>query len=200
MRMTLMLPAILAAVFCALPLRAEPQALTLQQAIDKTLQHNPQLHQFKFTQQRLFAERDLQSLKPGYQLGVELENVAGTGEARGLAGAELTIALSSVIELDNKAQWRAAVVDARLNTLEWQQQAQTLDVLAELTRNYINLLASQQELTLTEEAVALSEALLQSAEKRAASGALSDAEIMRAKAQLAQVQIGRDALRSEERR
>ena len=36
MRMTLMLPAILAAVFCALPLRAEPQALTLQQAIDKT--------------------------------------------------------------------------------------------------------------------------------------------------------------------
>ena len=50
MRMTLMLPAILAAVFCALPLRAEPQALTLQQAIDKTLQHNPQLHQFKFTQ------------------------------------------------------------------------------------------------------------------------------------------------------
>ncbi len=123
MRMTLMLPAILAAVFCALPLRAEPQALTLQQAIDKTLQHNPQLHQFKFTQQRLFAERDLQSLKPGYQLGVELENVAGTGEARGLAGAELTIALSSVIELDNKAQWRAAVVDARLNTLEWQQQA-----------------------------------------------------------------------------
>ena len=194
MRMTLMLPAILAAVFCALPLRAEPQALTLQQAIDKTLQHNPQLHQFKFTQQRLLAEREVQSLKPGYQLGVDLENVAGTGEARGLAGAELTVALSSVIELDNKAQWRAAVVDARLNTLEWQQQAQTLDVLAELTRNYINLLASQQELTLTEEAVELSEALLQSAEKRAASGALSDAEIMRAKAQLAQVQIGRDAL------
>ena len=37
MRMTLMLPAILAAVFCALPLRAEPQALTLQQAIDKVI-------------------------------------------------------------------------------------------------------------------------------------------------------------------
>lgn len=194
MRMTLMLSVLLTATFCVYPLRAEPQALTLQQAIDKTLQHNPQLHQFKFTQQRLLAEREVQSLKPGYKLGVELENVAGTGGARGLAGAELTVALSSVIELDDKPQWRAAVVDAKLNTLGLERQAHTLDVLGALTRAYINLLATQQELALTDEAVALSDALLQSVKKRAASGALSDAEVMRATAQLTQAKIGRDAL------
>ena len=40
------------------------QALTLQTAIERTLQQNPQLHQFEFASQRLASERETSDLKP----------------------------------------------------------------------------------------------------------------------------------------
>ena len=171
------------------------QALTLKTAVEKTLQQNPQLHQFDFTHQRLLSERETSDLKPAYQLGMELENFAGTGEARGFDSAELTVALSSVIELGSKRLSRVALVDASLDTFELERQAHTLDVLGDLTSTFIQLLATQQELELAAEAVVLSEALFNTVQKRARHGVISDAEVMRAKAMLTQSKIQQDNLR-----
>ncbi len=170
------------------------QALTLQTAIERTLQQNPQLHRFEFVRQRLVSERETSDLKPAYQLGVELENFADTGEVSSDT-AELTVALSSVIELGDKRQSRVALANARLNTLELERQTHTLDVLGELTSNFIQLMSTQQELELATEAVTLSESLHNTVKQRARSGAASDAEVMRAKAMLTQSNIRQDNLR-----
>lgn len=172
-----------------------PRSLTLQTAIERTLQQNPQLHQFEFARQRLVSERETSDLKPAYQLGVELENVAGTGEAASFDNAELTVALSSVIEFDGKRQSRVAVANARLDAFELERQAQTLDVLGELTSSFVQLLATQQELKLAAETVALSESLHNTVQKRAHSGAASDAEVMRARAMFTQSNIQQENLR-----
>ena len=171
------------------------QALTLQTAIERTLQQNPQLHQFEFASQRLASERETSDLKPAYQLGVELENFAGTGEVSSFDSAELTVALSSVIELGDKRQSRVALANARMNTLELERQAQTLDVLGELTGSFIQLMSTQQELKLAAEAVELSKSLHNTVKNRAHSGAISDAEVMRAKAMLTQSNIQQENLR-----
>lgn len=169
--------------------------LTLEFAVKKTLQQNPQLHQFEFTRQRLLAKRDTLELNPAYHLGMELENFAGTGDTNALDRSELTVALSSVIELGDKRSSRVAVADARLNKFELEQQAQTLDILGELTSTYVLLLSTQQKLKLADEDILLTELLFDTVRKRAAQGAASDADVMRAKATLTQSKIQQESLR-----
>ena len=118
-------------------------ALTLEDAITRTLKSNPQLYQYRFRQQSLIAQRESSSLSPALQLGLEVENIAGSGEFNGVDSAETTLALSSVIELGAKARSRVAVIDARTDRLNFERQAATLDVLGELTATFIRSLSTQ---------------------------------------------------------
>lgn len=163
--------------------------LTLEHAVEKTLQHNPQLYQFDFIRQRLQQDQQTAQLKPAYELGLDLENIAGTGDLSGLDHGEITVALSSVIELGGKKTTRQNVAQSQLNKFELDRQVKTLDLLGDLTSNFILVLSVQHELMLAREAERLSEALLNTVRKRAQSGAASDAEVMRAKAMLTLLNI-----------
>lgn len=164
-------------------------SLSLNEAIKRTLQQNPQLHQFGFNKEVIIAERNLSDLSPGYDINIDVENFAGSGDANGFDNAELTVALSSSIELGNKRASRLAVSDAKLYTHEIQRQALTLDVLGNLTQHFIEVLTTQEESMLALEDVALSKSLHSIVKKKAERGAASDAEVMRTKAMLAQSNI-----------
>ena len=164
-------------------------ALALEEAIARTLKSNPQLYQYRFREQSLAAQRETSSLSPAMQLGLEVENIAGSGEFNGVDSAETTLALSSVIELGGKARSRVGLVDARTDRLDFERQAATLDVLGELTALFIRCRSTQENIHLAEEVVALSVQMLKTVEKRAAKGAAPEAEVMRAKAALARASI-----------
>ena len=166
-------------------------------AVSITLQQNPRLYQFGFTRQSLLAEREFNELAPGYELGVELENFAGTGNTSDFDNAEITVAISSVIELGDKRQSRTAVVDARLDQAELERQAQTLDILGDLTGAFIRLLSAQEEQGLAAEAVVLSEALYKTVQRRAKRGAASDADVFRAKSTMTQSRLREQGMRHE---
>jgi cobalt-zinc-cadmium efflux system outer membrane protein len=70
----------------------------LDSAIKRTLTNNPQLHEFDFTQLMVASEAKTAALKPGYAVGVEVENFLGSGEVTGIKELELTLTLSTVIE------------------------------------------------------------------------------------------------------
>lgn len=177
--------------------RAVEQSLTLQVAIQKTLLQNPQLHQFNAVRDRLIAERHISGLKPGYELGMELDNVLGTGENQAFKNTELTVALSSAIELGNKRQSRVSIVNAKLDEHETKKQAQTLDVLGQVTNTFILVLTTQEELRLSIEEVSLAKKLLQTIQLRAKRGAVSNAEVMRAKAMLARAELRQKNINSK---
>jgi cobalt-zinc-cadmium efflux system outer membrane protein len=170
--------------------------LTLEDAITRTLKNNPQLYQYRFRQQSLLAQRESSSLSPAMNLGLVVENIAGSGEFNGVDSAETTLALSSVIELGAKARSRVAVIDARTDRLNFERQAATLDVLGELTTTFIRSLSTQENIALAMEAVALSEQMLKTVKQRASKGAAPEAEVMRAKAALTRTSIRLQALRS----
>ncbi len=184
--------AVLACCFTSpLTLQAATQspALSLEKAIEWTLEKNPRLHQFKFVRQGILGQRETGALSPGYELGLEVENAAGSGAMNGLDAAEVTLSLSSVIELGDKLKSRLSVADAGLDVFEVNRQAQTLDVLGELTSDFILGLTTQNQLNLSAEAVSLSEALHKKVSERAQRGAASDAEVMRARAMVTQSRI-----------
>lgn len=163
--------------------------LNLNQALRLTLENNPQLYQFKFTEAILKAQRQTSSLRPGLEIGAEVENFAGSGETQGLDAAETTVALSSVIELGGKRQARLSLADSRLDQYTWERQAATLDVLGELTTAFIEGLLTQANVELAKESLALSQTLLKTVKSKAAKGAISDAEVMRARASLFRAEI-----------
>jgi outer membrane protein, heavy metal efflux system len=178
-------------VLCLIPIGVQAEnmsaPLSLSEAIQRTLQHNPELHQFRLIRQQLHGEKLISALKPSYQLNVQAENLAGTKTDSD--SAEFTLALSSVIELGNKRKARLAASKAGLDAFEYEQQAVTLDVLGNLTTDFISALTTREQQKLAAEAVVFGQSLLAVVRKRAESGAASDVEVLRAKAVLAQAEI-----------
>lgn len=171
--------------------------LTLQEAITRTLQHNPELYQYRLSRDVLDAEKQISTQKPAVAVELVLENFAGTGEIQGFDSAELTVALSSVIELGGKRRARMASVGAKRDQADWQQQAATLDVLGALTAQYLEALATQANITLAEESLRLAQSVIRTVESRSARGASPEAEVMRARASVVRAELRLSALQEQ---
>lgn len=163
--------------------------LTLQQALELTLEQHPSLDVFQIRQKALDGEQSTASQNPGYQLGVELEKFAGNGEFSGVDNAELTVSLSSAVELGGKLDARLGIVKSQRTYLETQKELQALELLSETTRRYINLLTAQERVKLAEESLQLAKEAFQVAKRRASLGATMKAEVKRAQASLAQAEL-----------
>lgn len=163
--------------------------LSLRDAITATLAKNPQLSSFQFRRQVVEGEIQTAALKPALRVDTTLENVAGSGEYKGTQSAEFTLALSSVIELGNKRDARTDVATERQQELAAQQQIVELDLLAEVTRRFIEAAAAQQHLKLQQTTVTLATETAQSIKKRVDVGNTPDAELARAQANLSRMAI-----------
>lgn len=120
--------------------------LNLQQALKMTLDSNPELELFQYQFKELEGAMTTASVKPSYQLGVELENFSGNGEYSGLDNSELTVSLSSAIELGGKLDARQQVVTANNDYLGTQKRLKTLELLSETTKRYLEVLAAQERI------------------------------------------------------
>ncbi|MDO8272026.1 MAG: TolC family protein [Gammaproteobacteria bacterium] len=163
--------------------------LSLESAIERTLSQNPRLRVFEFRDEALRGQADTAALNPPLEIGADIENINGTGSLTGINGAELTISLSSVIELGDKRQARVAAVGARRGQLDAERQIDALDLLGEVTRRYIGVLVAQEKLSLAQDAESLARETIQSVETRAAAAATPDAEVLRAQAALSQAEL-----------
>lgn len=163
--------------------------LTLAEAIKKTLNQNPSLNVFPLREQGLQAERETAQLSPAYRVGAELENVAGTGQLSGTQSAELTVSLSSVLELGGKKQARVSVVDQKLALSRIKQQIASLDLLSTVTKNYIQLLIDKQRIQLAEEQVSLAQATADEVNKRVRAAIAPKADYARAVAAVEQASL-----------
>jgi cobalt-zinc-cadmium efflux system outer membrane protein len=159
--------------------------LTLESAIKRTLINNPQLHEFDFKQQINIGKATTAALEPSYAVGVELENFLGSGDVAGIKNLELTLTLSSVIELSDKLVARKNVSDVKQQMLIVQKQLRTLDILAEVMRRYIDVLAEQETLHAVNDAEQLARYTYQAVTQRVKAGASPILEQKRAEAALA---------------
>jgi len=163
--------------------------ITLQRAIQRTLANAPALHEFTFRQQAIEGEIKTASLKPALNAGIDVENFLGSGDVSGIKGTELTLTLSSVIEFGSKLSSRTTIASTQSTFVEAQKQVRTLDVLAEVTRRYIDVLAQQALLDAKKEAESLARYTYQAVTKRVDAGASPAFERKRAAAALARARL-----------
>ncbi|WP_434241755.1 TolC family protein [Alteromonas macleodii] len=165
------------------------ETLTLEDAIRLTLANNPSLYEFKFKQRVIDGESKTAALKPALNAGVELENFLGTGKVSGLKELEVTLTLSSVLQLNDKPAARLNVLSERRIQQDVEKRILTLDILGELNRRYIKVLVLQANLDVIKDAEALALYTLNAVTKRVEAGASPLLEQKRAQAALAQAKL-----------
>lgn len=163
--------------------------LTLDDTLLQVLQHNPSLRVFEVRMRGLEGRSQSARLRPELVLEAEVENIAGQGEFSGLNATEQTLALSSVLELGGERKARVAVASAQVSRLKAEREATALEVLGGATQVFIAALSAQRQLELAEDAVGLAQTTYRTVQRRAQAGAAPDAEVLRAKADLAQARL-----------
>ncbi len=186
--------ALVAIVFCTLDAQAQIQTqaekyLTLEDAIRYGLQRNPQLMGYEFRVKALQGEQQTAALKPQMRASAHIENIAGSGDFTGTDSAELTLSLSSVIELNEQRDARIGLVTARQQQLESSQRLLTLDVLTQLTQQFIVLAATQEKLKLLQQTQLLAQENFNALNENRQAGRTSEVELLRAKAALAKADL-----------
>lgn len=163
--------------------------ISLATAINLMLKQNPSLQIFELRKRSLEGTKYTAGLSPEFEMGLEAENFLGSKPYTAFDQSELTVSVSSVIELGGKKDARKNYVSTKYGLLDAQRKIKSLDLISELTDAFIDALATQARIKLAEESVRLSEDIYESVKRKAKAGAISDVEVKRSYASLKQAQL-----------
>lgn len=140
---------------------SEPRGpITLAQALDTALKNNPELAASRYELTAAQARIIQAGLRLNPELALELENFAGSGDTRGTDALETTLAFSQVVELGGKRSLRRSVAEADRDLVTLELRARQLDLLADVTRRYIDVVTAQERARFAEENAALAQRTL----------------------------------------
>lgn len=171
--------------------------LTLDDAFQRVANTHPNLRLFGNRRDVLEAELDRASLRPALVAGASVENAFGTGEASGLDGAEITLSLASVLERGGKLDARRTLAQSRIDALAVEREAQRLDLLAEVARRYLAIVAAQRQTGIAQFDIEQRERTVAEARKRLQAGASPESVVLTAQAALARAEL--DKARAQQR-
>ncbi len=175
---------------------ADGSAVSLNDAIARTLERSPVLVAFDY-QIEAQEGRALQSgLRPNPELRVSVEDALGTGALEGFDLAETTLSLAWVLER-GKRERRVDAARAGVSLLEVDAEIRRLDAAAETARRFLDSLAIQERLVLSDDAIRLAEQTVTNVGQRVRAGRTPEADLARAEAELARVRLDREDLGHE---
>jgi cobalt-zinc-cadmium efflux system outer membrane protein len=180
--------------------QTDGKPVALAEALNLTLERNPTLATFPYRLRAADADRLQAALRPQPTLTLEAENLAGKAPADGVNGAELTLALSQVIELGGKRRERMAVASLARDDSRLAYEQARLDILGEAVSRYILLATLQEQVELAQRSLALTRQSESAARQRVRAGAAPQADLTRltlasqqADIALQRAQVERDA-------
>ena len=183
--------AALVVLLCAvLPARGTAR-ISLNDAFDRVAKSHPDLRLFDPRAEGLTAELDRASLRPALIVGTSVENAFGTGAASGLDGAELTLTLASVLERGGKLDARRVLANSRIDALAVERETRRLDLLAEVARRYLALVAAQKQGEIAQLDIGQRQRTLAAARVRLQAGASPESVVLTAQAALARAELDR---------
>lgn len=175
-------------LFASIPAAASGP-LRLADALARALRESPQLEMFSYSIRAAEAERVQAGLLPNPELGLQLEDLAGTGQVSGVRGLEATLMLSQLLELGGKRQKRELAAARNVGLIEADYDIVRLDVLAEVARRYVHVGRDELLLEVAESAVQLAAQNRGVVEKRVAAARAMRTELSRAEIELARARL-----------
>jgi cobalt-zinc-cadmium efflux system outer membrane protein len=163
-------------------------SLVLRQAVDRALERNLDLAAFDYEIQAQQGVLQQARARPSPEVGLLLENAAGSGRRSGFDAAETTLSLGFLIERGARER-RIDVATAGDELLAVEKRIQRLDVAAETARRFVTLLERQQALDDARAASKLVEETVKAVQARVRAAKVPEAEEGRASAQLARARL-----------
>jgi len=176
---------------------ASPESMTLDSAMARVLERHPDLKLAGFTEQSLRAAMDTAAQRPPLTAGVLVENALGTGNASGFKNAQVTLSLASVLERGGKREARQALASTRLDAVAFSREAKRLDLLAEVARRYLDVVAAQAEAEIAAIDIEQRTRTVAAATKRVQAGASPESARLTAEAMRARAELDRNRGRRE---
>lgn len=171
--------------------------ITLRQALSIALIRNPELRAFSWEARAREAQTLQAGLPPNPEISFELEDFGGTGSVEGFDGTETTILLSQLIPLGGKLSKRKKVASLNSKLGSWDYETVRLNVLTQTTINYLNVLASQDQLALELELVSLAEKVHTTVSELVQAGEISPIQEKRSQVVLSQTKINLERSKRE---
>jgi len=191
------------AVFSALTLCADEAAplrtLTVEECLSRVAERSPDLKAGAYRTEAAASRAKQAALRPNPRLETEVENVAGTGDARGFQAAESTVSLVQEIEWGGKRQSRTAAAEAEADASRAGEAALRHAALFEARRAVLAVLLSQEKLRLGEETLALVRETESGVLAREQAGKATAVDAERARAERLRAELDVQASRTEQR-
>jgi cobalt-zinc-cadmium efflux system outer membrane protein len=163
--------------------------ITLRDAVANALLYNPKLKAFSLDIRSAEARKLQAGLLPNPEIDVEIEEVGGTGERAGFDSSETSIQIGQLIELADKRSKRTHLADIEKDLAELDFKSKRLDVMSDAAKAFIDVLAAQEQLTLSKELADLSEKAYSTVAERVKAGQDSPIEETKAKIALSNTRI-----------
>ena len=163
--------------------------LTLDDAFVRVARTHPDLRLFGARSETLLAERDVAMLRPPLRVGLEVENVLGSGESRGVQQADATLTLAGVLERGGKLDARRTLAQARIDALAVQRETQRFDLLADVARRYLAVAGAHAQRRIAEQDIAQRRRTVAAARQRLQAGASPESVVLTAQAALARAEL-----------
>lgn len=173
----------------SLPIVEEPTGvLVLSQALALALTQNPELSAFSWEIRAQEAATLQAGLLPNPTFNANASNF-GNRVLQGFDGNAVTLELSQLIELGGKRSARIEAAALTKQLADWDYEAKRADVLTQVTQAFIDVLATQQRLALTQQTHDLANQTTVTTAARVQAGKVSPVEETKAKVARASVQI-----------
>ena len=155
--------------------------LTQPRAIALALASNPELV-ISACELNAADGRVLQAgLLPNPELGIEVENFAGSGSRSSFDQAETTLQVSQLFELGGKRAKRIVMAGLDRNLRTWDLEAKRLDVITETRKAFVGVLAAQRRHVLASDLASLANEVARVVAARVKAGRVSPVEETRAR-------------------
>ena len=171
--------------------------LTIEMAVNKTIEHNPELKVLKKNIAANKAVKLQSGLMPNPEFGLEAENIFGNNDFSGFRGSEITASISQNILLAGKISKLEKIADADISLSEWDYEAKRLEIITNIRKSFINALGVQKLIEKNKGLINISNEFVDNLKKRVRKGKISPAEVSRAQIVLSLLQIEINKLESE---
>jgi len=162
--------------------------LILSQALALALTQNPELSAFSWESRAQEAATLQAGLFPNPTFNANASNF-GNRVIQGFDGDVVTLELGQLIELGGKRSARIEAAALTKQLADWDYEAKRADVLTQVTQAFIDVLAAQQRLALTQQTYDLANQTAAATAARVQAGKVSPVEETKAKVARASVQI-----------
>ncbi|MEO5617607.1 MAG: TolC family protein, partial [Candidatus Eisenbacteria bacterium] len=169
--------------------------ITLIEAIRLTLAANPRLQALGWEIRKAEGRTRQAAVRPNPTMGFDFENFGGTDSEA--PGSEATLSIGQILELGGKRSSRIATARSEQQVVSVDLEAGRLDLMGETASRYLQALATERALELSELEVKAAEEAVSTTSLRVTAGASHPVERRRAEVELANVKLEQAVLRAD---